>query len=120
MKLYGSFACLICIFARFNCFKKLLFDKPNLVTVFCSIYCFSFVCLCISAGCLCITRILCIKNMSFVETIGEYRIRLILSTFTIFVGIIVTSIFVIVEDINSGTPLALLNFHVVPPGELLL
>lgn len=120
MKFYGSFACLICIFARFNWFIKLLSDNPILLTVFCSIYSFAFVCLCVNASCLCIVRIMYIIKMSFVEIIGDFCIHLLSSTFTLFVGVTVLTILVIFEDINTESPVALLTRHIVPPGELLV
>ncbi len=120
MKLYVFFAWLVCIFARFNWFIKLLSDNPILITVFCSIYSFAFVCLCVNASCLFIVRIIYIIKMSFVETIGDFHINLVSSAFTLFVGVTVLSILVIFDDINTESLVALLTRHVVPPGQLLV
>ena len=117
-KCYGSFACLVCIFARFASFRQLLSKSPILTTILCSIYSFAFTCICVNAGCLCIVRILCIIKMNYIEeTIGEFKIRLISSTFTLTMGVTVTTIFVLGGDINTGTPVALLTMHVIPTGK---
>ena len=118
LKCNGSVGCLICIFARFDSFRQILSENPILVTCFCSVYSFTFICLCISAGCICIIRILCIVNMNLVEeTLGEFRIRLISSVLTVFSGVTVTCIFVIFGDVETGSPIALLTMHVVQPGK---
>jgi len=56
--------------------------------------------------------------MNFIEeTIGEYKIRLISTTFTLTVGVTVTSIFILSGDINTGTPVALLTMQTIPTGK---
>ena len=117
-KFYGSFACLVCIFARFASFRQLLAGNPILTTILCSIYSFAFTCICVNAGCLCIVRILCILKMNYIEEkIGEFRVRLISITFTVTVGVTVTSIFFFAGEIKTGTPVALLTMHTVPAGK---
>jgi hypothetical protein len=117
-KIYGSLACLVCIFARFDSFRLLLSKNLILTTVLCSIYSFSFTCMCVNAGCLCIVRILCIVKINYIEEkIGEFKIRLISSTFTLIAGVTVTCLFVICGEVNTGTPVALLTLHVIPSGK---
>ncbi len=117
-KLFGSYACLICVFARFERFRQLLTEIPILATFLSFAYSFAFICLCVNAGCLCIIRILCIVKLSFVEeTVGEFRVRLISITSTLILGITVPTIYVICDEVNTGYSIALLTMHIVPPGK---
>jgi hypothetical protein len=118
LKFNGSVGCLVCIFARFDCLRQIFLETPILVTILCSIYSFAFICLCISAGCLCIIRILCIVKMTIVEDVlGEFKIRFISSFVTLISGVSFTGLFVIFGDVNTGSPMALLTMHVVQPGK---
>ena len=117
-KLYGSFACLVCIFVRFASFRQLLSENPILTTILSFFYSFAFICLCVNVGCLCIIRILCIVKLSFVEeTVGEFRIRLISSTFTLVLAITVPTFYAICGDIYTGYSIALLTMQILPPGK---
>ena len=118
MTFYGSYACLICLLARFQSFREFVYNCQTLLTTLSCIYSFAFTCLCSIGGCLCIVRIISIANLSLLEeTIGERKVRLISCAITLGSGTLIPLVYVIHEDINTGTPIALLTAHMAETGK---
>ena len=114
---FGTLSCVVCISGRFVLFQNFLIDSDWLLTLCCLIYNFSFTALCINIGCLSITRIACIRNMTYIEEIvGELCVRIISLGIPIFSGILVCSIIYFQGEIKSSTPLVLLTGQIVLPG----
>ena len=116
-QMFGTLSCVMCIFARFVWFRNIITGNDWLTTTCCLIYNFCFTALCVSIGCMFVTRIACIKNMTFVEeSVGEIYVRIIFSGITILSGILVCSVISFQGEIKSFTPLALLTGQIVLPG----
>ncbi len=118
VKCYGTMACMFCILGRFICFRILLTNTRILLIIFCSVYVFGLICLCVNAGCFCIIRTLCVKNMTLIsETIGECRVRMISAMVTFFCGFFASLTCIIGEDIESGSQITLLTSALKPSGK---
>ena len=113
----GSTFTLIAIFSRFDFVVKLASDSKLFVTVVCSLYCLAFISVCVHSGCLCILRIVCLANLSFVEdVIGENRTRVSITGLSIFLAVAACVAQVLSGDINSGTAFAFLTRKAVTTG----
>jgi hypothetical protein len=118
VKCYGTMACLFCILGRFDFFPILLTNSRILLIICCSTYVFGLICLCVNAGCICIIRTLCIKNMTLIsETIGECRVRMISATVTFICGVFASLTCIIGKDIESGSQITLLTSKLKPSGK---
>ena len=119
MKFYGTVACFMCISARFDWIRNVFIKNKILLTIVCSTYSFGFTCLCISASCLFIIRIFCILNLTFLEeTVGENKVRLISNFFVVLTGMVVTFVFNVTEEVNSGSPVVLMTLKIASTGNL--
>ena len=117
IKLYGTLACLICISARFEVIRNIFIQNSLCLTILCSIHTLSFTCMCVSSGCLCIIRTLCILNLTFMEeTVGETKVRHISNVLVISTGIIFVVIFNVTGDVNSGSSAVLVTLKMVSSG----
>ena len=117
VKCYGTMACTFCILGRFVWFRILLTNTEILLIIFCSVYVFGLICLCVNGACICIIQTLCVKNMTLVsETIGECRVRLISAAVTFFCGFFASLTCIIGEDIESGSQITLLTSESLPSG----
>jgi hypothetical protein len=117
----GSTFTLIAIFSRFDWIVKLSSESELFVTVVCSLYCLAFISVCVHSGCLCIVRILCLANLSFVEdVIGETRTRVSIAGLTVVLAIAACVAQILSGDINSGTAFAFLTRQAVATGTNLI
>ena len=118
MKCYGTISCTWCFLGRISYFQNLLNHSQILLTIACVISTFGLICMCVSAACSCIIRILCIFKMIFLtETVGEPMVRLISGAVTFFLGFSATFIIVIFDDVLSGPPLTFLTNELNPSGK---
>ena len=117
IKLYGTLACLICISARFEVIRNIFIQNSLCLTILCSIHTLSFTWMCVSSGCLCIIRTLCILNLTFMEeTVGETKVRHISNALVISTGITFVVIFNVTGDVNSGSSAVLVTLKMVSSG----
>jgi hypothetical protein len=92
-------------------------ESKLFVTVVCSLYCIAFISLCVHGGCLCILRLVCLTNLTFVESrIGETNTRLGIAVLTAVVATAACVAQNISGDINSGTAYAFLTRQTVDTG----
>ena len=116
MKYYGSFICLMQSFTSIPQFRSFFSGNDIVLTLACSIYSFGYTSLCISTGCLCLIRICCLINLSFVEeAVGEYLVRLISAIISVGTAFVVVFTLFINEQINSGSFASLLTLTPIPP-----
>ena len=121
LKCYGTIVCGMCIMGRFVYFQMLLTNARILLSLCCSLYIFSLICLCVNSGCVCIIRTLCVQNMTLIsETIGDCRVRWISASISFLCGCFASLICIVGQDVESGSPLTLLTNEVKPSGEHLL
>lgn len=114
----GSAFCVIDVVSRFGSIRTLCQDYPSLLIVPCILYVYAFVSVCIQMGSICIIRILCILNLTFMEeTLGENLIRTVAIAFTLFWSIFICVLFVVIDDIYSGTAMTLFTHNVLPTGQ---
>jgi len=113
----ASTICMTSILSRFEIVREVLSENPFLLTVFCSIYICGFTSVCISNSCICIIRILCIIDLTFVEEhLGEPMTRacaLLIPFLACTSACIICSIH---NDINSGTAMTLFTGRSVATG----
>ena len=119
MKCYGSMSCTWCFLGRISYIQNLMNSYHVFLTLACVIYSFGLICLCVNAACLCIIRTLCIFKMTFLaETVGECRVRSISGAVTFSRGLMAAFIFVVFDDVVSGSPITLLTNELNPTGKL--
>ena len=107
----------VSVMSRFEDVRTLAKDSPYLLTGLCAMYVFAYISVMINHGFQCITRILCIINLSFVEeSIGENVTRKFVTVTTVAVSGLACIAFVAVDDINSGTAASLFTNASVPTG----
>ena len=117
MRCYSTFICLIYILSRFELIKEIFIQNNTLLTAVCLCYSFGFTCQCINAGCVCIIRILCLAQMSFMdETVGEFMVRLISLAITFTTGFGATLAFFLAGESTSGSLFTILTDQVRPSG----
>ena len=111
----------ISVMSRFEDFRSLVKDSQSLLTGFCALYIFAYISVMINQGLQCITRILCIVNMSFVEeSIGENVTQNFVTVTTVVVSGSACIFFYVVGDINTGTAASLFTSTTIPTGKLSL
>jgi hypothetical protein len=70
-----------------------LSESPVVTLLICSIYSFTFSAACVSVGFICVVRILCLKNITFVEeAIGETLLRILFVFLILGTAICVTTV----------------------------
>ena len=115
----GSFFCSVAILSRFEFVRNFLKDNPLVLTCFCTIYIFAFISIGVSHSCVCISRILCIVNLTFMEdSLGENLARAFTVGSTIIISSSACVVFTFYDDINTGTAFSLLTNTSVPTGKL--
>ena len=118
MKCYGSISCTVCFLGRISRIQNLMNYSQFLLTLGCGIYSFGLISMFVSAGCLCIIRTLCIFQMTFLaETVGEWRVRLISGAMTFSLGFLSALVFIVFDDVVSGSPVTLLTNELNPSGK---
>ena len=118
MKCYGSISCTLCFLGRISYIQNLMNHCQVLLILACAIYSFGLISMFVSAGCLCIIRTLCIFQMTFLaETVGEWRVRLISGIMTFSWGFLAALVFVIFDDVVSGSPITLLTNELNSSGK---
>lgn len=114
----SSTFCLVAVLSRFESVRYMFGQIPLLLTAVCVVYVFAFISVGVNNGCICIVRILCIFNMTFMEEdLGERLVRILTVGSTMVASGIACIIFFVNDDINSGTPMSLLTNSSVPTGE---
>ena len=109
--------CLIDIVSRFEWVRNICRDYPTLLIIPCVLYVHSFASVCIHMGTICTIRVFCILNLTFMEdAVGEDLIRVLAIVFTLFWSIGICTLFIVIDDIYSGTPMTLFTHHVLPTG----
>jgi len=117
LKCYGTIVCAMCILGRFAHFQMILTNVRTLLTLCCSLYIFILICMCVNSGCICIIRALCVQNMTYIsETIGDCRVRWISASISFFCGFFASLVCFVGDDVESGSPLALLTNELKPSG----
>jgi hypothetical protein len=113
----GSVFCIIDILSRFEFIRNLCSQNFALLTFTSLMYIFAFVSVCIHNSSLCIIKIACIMNLTFMEeTAGETLVRVVSIIFTLSVSISACLLLTYLEDINSGTAMTLFTHQVIPTG----
>ena len=119
LKLYGSFVSLMYIAARFEMVRNLFLTNKSILTSACTIYYFGMTTMLVKTAGLCIVRILCIFKMTYIEeSIGEFRLRLVTTTFSLTVGFVASLILLLHQETNSGSFKTLITAQVTPSGKL--
>ena len=115
----GSIFCSVAILSRFDFVRNFLKDNPLVLTCFCTIYIFAFISIGVSHSCVCVSRILCIVNLTFMEdSLGENLARAFTVGSTMIVSGSACIVFAFHDDINTGTAFSLLTNTSVPTGKL--
>lgn len=114
----GSLFCVIDIASRLVWVRDLCKDYPILLIIPCVLYVYAFVSVCIQMGTICIIRILCILNLTFMEeTVGETLVRIVAIGFTFFGTGAVCIVYIMIDDMFSGTAMTLFTHHILPTGQ---
>ncbi len=117
MRCYSTFICSMYILSRFSLLKETFADNDILMTVICSFYSFGFICQCVNVGCVCIIRILCLVQMTFMdETLGEFKVRFISMTITLTTGFGAALAFFLAGESNSGSLFTIMTDQIRPTG----
>ena len=113
----GSTFTLTAVLSRFEVVTSAATENQLFLTAVCSLYCLAFVSVSVQSGLLCILRIVCLTNLTFVESVvGENRTRLGIAVTTVTLAVAACVAQNISGDINSGTAYALLTGHAVTTG----
>jgi len=109
---------MVSVTSRFEEVRRYATDNPLFLTVFCGMYIFAYISLMINHGLQCITRILSIINLPFVEeSIGETLTRNFVMVTTVVVSGLGCMFFYEVGDINTGTAASLFTNSSLPTGD---
>ena len=113
----GSTLCSVAVLSRIEPFCQVLKDYPIVLTSFCALYISAFMSACLIVGCLGIVKVFCIVNMTFMEeSVGETRTRVLVIGAIVGFDAVACILFMIQDDIRSGTPMTLLTNTSVPTG----
>ncbi len=119
-KVYGSYVCLMYMAARFEEVRYLFVTNKTVLTAACTLYYFGFSTMCVKTAGLCIVRVLCIFKMTYLEeSVGEFKLRLVTSAFSLTVGFVASLILVLREEINSGSFKTLLTAQASKSGKFI-
>jgi hypothetical protein len=78
----------------------------------------TFAAACVTVGFICIVRIFCLRNITFVEeTIGETVIRIVFVCLIVGAGIGVCTVQIVTGDVTTGTVYILVTRQTVPVGK---
>ena len=117
LQLFGNFVSSMACLTKFDFIRQLIVDRDVLLTLACSIYSFTFSCVCVSAICACTVKMIYISRMSFLEeTVGEAKARLISASATIFSSVVIVATLLIKNETNSGSFFTLITSNVVHSG----
>ena len=117
----GSIFCAVAIMSRFELVRLFFNEFPLLRSAVCALYIFAFVSVGVNHSCICIVRILCIINMTFMEeSLGERLTRMLTVGATLVTSGTACLIFFLIQDIDSGTPMSLLTNSSIPTGDTYL
>ncbi len=114
----GSTLCSVAILSRLEHIRSIIDEYPIILTSLCTIYISAFMSACLIHGCLCIIKILCIINLTFMEErVGETLTRALVIGIVIGINSLACILFGFHDDIKTGTPMSLLRTTSVPTGE---
>ena len=118
---YGSYIFILYTLTRVHFIQNLLNENSILLTTVCTFYSFSFTTLCISAGCVCIIRTLCLFKMVFMdETIGEMQVRILSAFVSLFSGFVVALLLLYHRETNTGSFKTMITGQVTKSGKIFL
>ena len=90
---------------------------PAPAVALCAVYSTVFASSCVGVGYLCVVRIICLRNITFVEeSIGETTLRVVFIVVVVVSGVTVTTILIVTGDVASGTIFILITRKAVPVG----
>ncbi len=114
----GTVYCVIAIISRIDPIAEVLIHYDILAIIISSVYDFSFAFGCINTGCVCIFRIACLTNISFIEDlIGESTLRLILVLVSAITAALLCIIEIVSGDITTGLSFNIITRNDVPSGK---
>ena len=112
--------CLISMMSRFESVQQLMIDEPILLTFCCASYICAYISVGVSNSCICVIRIICIMDLTFVEDhLDETMMRFWAVAFPVVVSMSSCIFFAYHNDINTGTAVSLLTNSSVRTGHLL-
>jgi len=111
----GSVFCLIDILSRFESVRNLCIKYPGFLTFACVMYFLAFISVAIHNASMCIIKIACIINLTFMEeTLGETFVRALTASFTLVVSILTCLLLVFLDEMNFGAAIILFTHQVIP------
>ena len=113
----GSVFTLTAVLSRLELVTSAAAASKPFVTVVCSLYCLAFVSVSVHSGLICVLRIVCLTNLTFVENVvGENKTRCVISVTAVTMAVTACAAQNVSGDINSGTAFAFLTRHAVTTG----
>jgi hypothetical protein len=118
---YTLFICIMYIFTRFEVIRNIFVKHTTLLTLTCTSYYFAFASVCIYASFVCITRIICLNKMAFIdETVGELKVRQFSAASSLSIAFVFAIVLFIYGETNGGSFKTIISGEVNKSGKHIL